>query len=501
MSFLGFPFPESVQSFATHSQVLDYLCSYADQHELHPLIKLGCPVESIRPIPIDSSPTPLANSVNAAADGSDEMPPAAKARGEQDKPEAFDGWEVVYRRDRGNGSTREHVGIASNGGGDGATSVVEIFDAVCVCNGHFDKPFVPQVEGFEGFQGTSMHAYAYDTPDVETFVGRRVLCVGSRSSGADIAREVSSVASAVHVCDRAASESLRGGERGKVWWRPALEKFEGANTVWFKDGTSAEVDTVVWCTSYSYSFPFLEGSGLLTHPSKLRVHPLYEQLFHVKHPSLSFVGLPYRIVPFPLFEVQANAVAAVIGGRSSLPSLAEREQWLKNEEETGQRERSISPTSRAVHVLEGLQWTYLRRLLRLAAPGAVARPPSGFSEAVTAGADVNSPGGAGLGNAALPSGAREAANELKVKEENIEEVLRTLAIREAIYNDASDSRPKFPGAPDDYRLREYRVDRESASFSVSLADRKANGEDPSAAVAAAAAAIASLDLKDKPAEA
>ena len=193
MSFLGFPFPENVQSFATHGQVLDYLCSYADQHELHPLIKLGCPVESIRPIPIDSSPTPLANSVNAAADGSDEMPPAAKARGEQDKPEAFDGWEVVYRRDRDNGSTREHVGIASNGGGDGATSVVEIFDAVCVCNGHFDKPFVPQVEGFEGFQGTSMHAYAYDTPDVETFVGRRVLCVGSRSSGADIAREVSSV--------------------------------------------------------------------------------------------------------------------------------------------------------------------------------------------------------------------------------------------------------------------------------------------------------------------
>lgn len=55
-----------------------------------------------------------------------------------------------------------------------------------------------------------------------------------------------------------------------------------------------QVDTVVWCTGYSYSFPFLEGSDLLTPPLSERVHPLYEQLFHVKHPSLSFVGLPQR---------------------------------------------------------------------------------------------------------------------------------------------------------------------------------------------------------------
>lgn len=51
---------------------------------------------------------------------------------------------------------------------------------------------------------------------------------------------------------------------------------------------------MVWCTGYNYSFPFLEGSGLLTAPVSQRVHPLYEQLFHVQHPSLSFIGLPQR---------------------------------------------------------------------------------------------------------------------------------------------------------------------------------------------------------------
>lgn len=51
---------------------------------------------------------------------------------------------------------------------------------------------------------------------------------------------------------------------------------------------------MVWCTGYNYAFPFLEGSGLLTAPVSKHVHPLFEHLFHVYHPSLSFIGLPQR---------------------------------------------------------------------------------------------------------------------------------------------------------------------------------------------------------------
>lgn len=235
MSFLGFEFPENVQSYATHGQVLDYLCDYAAQHQLHPLIKFGCPVGSIRPIPRDTPPTSLVNSVNSTANGSGQILPTAEARevarGDHDGSGAPDKWEVVYRRDILPSSSGEEGGMREAGdvkggsatagtnagpvngavglevgaavAGSGSTTVVETFDAVCVCNGHFDKPFVPRVDGFEGFQGTSMHAYAYDTPDVEAFAGRRVLCVGSRSSGADIAREVSSAGEHVlNLCAR-----------------------------------------------------------------------------------------------------------------------------------------------------------------------------------------------------------------------------------------------------------------------------------------------------------
>lgn len=48
-------------------------------------------------------------------------------------------------------------------------------------------------------------------------------------------------ASVVHVCDRKASTSTLGGERGNVWWRPGLDRFVDENGVRFKDGTVVEV--------------------------------------------------------------------------------------------------------------------------------------------------------------------------------------------------------------------------------------------------------------------
>lgn len=43
------------------------------------------------------------------------------------------------------------------------------------------------------------------------------------------------------MCDRSNHVTLKGGERGNVWWRPALERFEGENGVRFKDGELEEV--------------------------------------------------------------------------------------------------------------------------------------------------------------------------------------------------------------------------------------------------------------------
>ena len=116
------------------------------------------------------------------------------------------------------------------------------------------------------------------------------------------------------------------------------------------------VDTVMFATGYCYTFPFLaslrdisvednrwlpwqptwrlpasqpctSGSSLLPHHLHLalcramlapylsecalcRVSPLYQHVFPPAYaPSLSFIGLPWKVVPFPQYELQAKWVA------------------------------------------------------------------------------------------------------------------------------------------------------------------------------------------------
>ena len=64
---------------------------------------------------------------------------------------------------------------------------------------------------------------------------------------------------------------------------------------------------------YEYQFPFLNDNSNLeleVRPGERRVMPLYEQLWHARHVNLAFVGLPHSVVPFPLFELQAEAIVA-----------------------------------------------------------------------------------------------------------------------------------------------------------------------------------------------
>lgn len=54
-----------------------------------------------------------------------------------------------------------------------------------------------------------------------------------------------------------------------------------------------------------------------------RVSPVYRHVFPVATaPTLSIIGIPWKVVPFPEFEVQAKWIARVLSGRARLPSQA-----------------------------------------------------------------------------------------------------------------------------------------------------------------------------------
>jgi cation diffusion facilitator CzcD-associated flavoprotein CzcO len=65
----------------------------------------------------------------------------------------------------------------------------EVFDAVYVCNGRYDKPSFLDLPGLDQyFKGEITHSVEYDDPS--QFDGKTVLCVGGRASGSDLARGV-----------------------------------------------------------------------------------------------------------------------------------------------------------------------------------------------------------------------------------------------------------------------------------------------------------------------
>jgi len=69
-------------------------------------------------------------------------------------------------------------------------------------------------------------------------------------------------------------------------------------------------------------------------------------------------------VPFPLFSLQAQLVAAVISGSVVLPPLSARLEATRAHDE--EREARGALTDSKYHYLGGdLQWAYCRRLLRL----------------------------------------------------------------------------------------------------------------------------------------
>jgi hypothetical protein len=115
------------------------------------------------------------------------------------------------------------------------------------------------------------------------------------------------------------SELLYFIRHGRIHPRRDVLRFEGC-TVRFTDGRSEDYDTVIACTGFKVSFPFLP-QGLLD-LSGAEV-PLFLRCFPLDVPRLYFVGLlqPVGCI-WPLAELQGALVAHHIAGRYRLPEDA-----------------------------------------------------------------------------------------------------------------------------------------------------------------------------------
>lgn len=231
----------------------------------------------------------------------------------------------------------------------------EWFDAVAVCNGHFSEPYVPKLPGTPDFPGIALHSHNYRRPDA--FAGSRVVVIGSSVSGGDLSHEIAEVAE-VFFSGRLFTRSRPLGEQsGPIRRCPPVARLDGCDAVLVNGERIPGVDAVVFCTGYRYRFPFLAPN--LVSVGDNWVRGLYRQLVAVEHPTLAFVGLPFRIVPFPLFQRQGRWLARALAGRFGLPSATERRRDHR-QEINGLRGAGIA--ERHFHRLEDEQFGYLDRI-------------------------------------------------------------------------------------------------------------------------------------------
>ncbi|XP_009896578.2 LOW QUALITY PROTEIN: dimethylaniline monooxygenase [N-oxide-forming] 4 [Dryobates pubescens] len=151
--FSDFPFPEDFPNYLHHSLVLEYFGMYARHFDLLRHIRFETTALSVRKRP------------DFAASGQ---------------------WEVV---------TETH-----------GVQELHIFDAVMVCTGHYQEPYLP-LASFPGissrFKGQYLHSQQYR--DAEAFRGKRVLVVGIGNTGSDLAVELSRVAAKVYLSARSST--------------------------------------------------------------------------------------------------------------------------------------------------------------------------------------------------------------------------------------------------------------------------------------------------------
>jgi hypothetical protein len=89
---------------------------------------------------------------------------------------------------------------------------------------------------------------------------------------------------------------------------------------------------------------------------------LYQHIISPDFPSLSFIGIPKVVVPFPLFHCQVLFVISGLTGSVPLPSKAE---MLAEIERDYQQRLSAGLPPRYAHHMDDRQWGYNHHLAAL----------------------------------------------------------------------------------------------------------------------------------------
>ncbi|KAG1423049.1 hypothetical protein G6F58_003001 [Rhizopus delemar] len=350
LKYKDFDWRKDTPWFTTHEKILEYLQDYSSHFKLDDITEYNTSVEKLTELPNQS------------------------------------GWNVLTKS-----ATVLHR--------DNSVQIEwkeEHFDAVVVATGHYHAQYVPNFSGLAEWRTqwpkNVIHSKEYRDPDM--FKDKNVLLIGNGTSALDIARDIHKHAKTIYNSVR---ESTHQFDEKYLKLREELAKFlpkkvqRVAHVKEFKehqtkkdiqdavvelvDGTKiTDLDYVIICTGYLFSFHFLEDLHDDEEVSPKRkfnvdqervlvkdgsqVFNLHKDIFYIPNPTLSFVGIPFHIATFSLFEFQSYAVARVYSGAAKLPEeKAMRAEWYERAHRKG--------LGREFHALGSeLELTYIKDIVQ-----------------------------------------------------------------------------------------------------------------------------------------
>ncbi|WVQ83422.1 hypothetical protein IAT38_005563 [Cryptococcus sp. DSM 104549] len=328
MAYRGFEFPMDTDLFPKRAIIHKYLSDFADEYNLRPFIRFNTRVERVFLTPSSSA---------------------------DPKPRRWT--------------------IESTTGGERRR---EEFDFVSVSNGHYSDGWIPNIRGLSSFPGEIIHSRFYRS--ASDLAGKTVLIVGSFASGGDISRLVGAfnvgkytptgepIADAppeefIKLFVSSSGATLHSPDPAAPWGafihnRPLIDYVETPSAAHPKGvvhfqgeaegGEDAaplgDVDIILFATGYNFSYPFFRASDLPWKETSLVdgvirkgereggekweeggtkglvVEHLDELLMFLENDrTMSFLTLPYQMVPFPLSQAQARLASLLWA--SLLPSF------------------------------------------------------------------------------------------------------------------------------------------------------------------------------------
>ncbi|KPI45783.1 Thiol-specific monooxygenase [Cyphellophora attinorum] len=208
------------------------------------------------------------------------------------------------------------------------------FDAVVVASGHYNMPRVPDIPGLKEWKARypdrvwhSKRRWRQQQRHIERVRGIAEKVFQS-SRGGDLDLPLSMLPPSATRIGGVRRFVLEGDEEHAFTPSGRINGY-----VELTNGSKlCDLDRVILATGYLTSYPYLSQyhaddkqpedaseSDLVTGDGNM-VHNLHKDIFFINDPTLSFVGQPYHISTFSLFEFQAQVVARVLSGAAKLPS-------------------------------------------------------------------------------------------------------------------------------------------------------------------------------------